>query len=145
MRPRDKDDSEERLGNINDKRPAGAPPVPTGLLDKYSHQIEKVWWHAKGREEDPAIGVEILGVRKTYSGYTHNDWWYFKKLVHPASDEEEGARCYWYRKKKIQDPDNPDQYKIVEEYVGAKLYNPDTGYGLEIPQELRHNEDELCS
>lgn len=143
MKP-ENEQSPKKSGNINDKRPSGAEPVPTELVGKYGHKINKVWWHAKGREDDPTIGVEIQGLRKTFSGYTHNEWWYFKKLVHPATDED-GARCYWYRKKKIEDPDNPDSYKIVEEYVGATLYNPDTGYGLDIPQELRHNEESLCS
>lgn len=128
--------------NPNDYKPAGAEPVPASLVEKY--RIGEVWWFAKGRDEDPFIGVEINGVRKTFSGYTYKDWWYFMKLVHPASDENEGARCYWYRKRKLRDPDDPEKFKISEEYVGANLHDPDSGSQIKIPQELLHDESDLC-
>lgn len=130
---------------INDQRPQGVPPVPPNLIAKYGDKIGSVWWHAKGRGEDPTIGVEIDGIRKTFGGYTWNDWWYFMKTVHEAENDEDMPQCYWYRKRKIPDPDNPNHFEIVEEYVGERLEDPDTGYDLEIPPEIKHDPESLCN
>lgn len=134
-----------KMDSINDKRPLDAEPVPSGIIEKYGNKITSVWWHAKGREDDPTIGVEISGLRKTFGGYTWNEWWYFMKAVHPAEDEDEMPQCYWYRKRKVPDKENPKEYEIIEEYVGERLYDPDTGYELEVPQLLLHDPEELCS
>lgn len=131
--------------NINDKRPMDAELVPPNLIQKYGHKISSVWWHAKGREDDPSIGVEIDGIRKTFGGYTWNDWWYFMKTVHPSDDEDEMPQCYWYRKRKIPDPNNPNNYEVDEEYVGERLHDPDTGYDLEIVPEIKHQLEDLCN
>ena len=133
-----------QMDSINDERPPDAVPVPPGLIEKHGNKITGVWWHAKGREDDPTIGVEIEGLRKTFGGYTWNEWWYFQKTVHPAEGEDDMPQCYWYRKRKIPDEGNPDNYEIVEEYVGERFYDLDTGYDLEIPLELQHAPEDLC-
>ena len=133
---------------INAERPRDAAPVPTELLERYGNQIEEVWWYAKGRngpDGDPTIGIEVEGVRKTFGGYVFEEWWYFMKLVHEAEEEDEEDQCYWYRKIKIPDPDRPGEYEIVEEYVGERLTNPDTGFDVPVPEELLHPEEDLCS
>ena len=131
--------------NVNDDRPPDAEPVPSKLLEKYRNKIDSVWWHAKGRDKDPSIGVEISGLRKTFGGYTWDEWWYFMKTVHPADSEDEMPQCYWYRKRKVPNPANPKDYEIIEEYVGERLYDPETGYDLEVPPELQHDPEDLCN
>ena len=130
--------------DINDKRPANAEAVPQELIEKHGSSITSVWWHAKGRDQDPTIGVEIKGIRKTFGGYTWKDWWYFMKVVHPAKSEDEMPQCYWYRKRKLPDPSEPQTYEIAEEYIGERLHDPDTGYDLEIVPEIKHHPEELC-
>jgi hypothetical protein len=143
-RPRQLKKAIGKTDTVNDDRPPGAEPVPPSLLEKYGNKIGSVWWFAKGREDDPSIGVEIDGLRKTFGGYTWNEWWYFMKTVHEAETEDDKPQCYWYRKRKIPNPSNPDDYEIIEEYVGERLYDPDTGYDLEVPPEISHAEEDLC-
>lgn len=139
--------SEQRSGNVNGLRPAGAEPVPNDLIQRYGAHITDVWWFAKGREGpdgDPTIGVEIEGIRKTFSGYVHNDWWYFQKTVHAPSDPDELPQCYWYRKRKVPDPANPDEFITEEEYVGENLVDPDSGLPIDVPEGLQHDPRDLC-
>jgi len=131
--------------DINDKKPDDAERVPPELIARYGDKIDSVWWYAKGREDDPTIGVEINGLRKTFGGYTWKDWWYFMKIVHPAKDKGEMPQCYWYRKRKLPEKDNPQSYEIIEEYVGERLIDPDTGLDLEIPKEIKHPIEDLCN
>lgn len=130
--------------DINVGRPEGAIPVPSALIQKYNDRIGSVWWFAQGRETDPTIGVEIDGIRKTFSGYVHNSWWYFMKMVHPGKTKNDPDQCFWYRKRRVPDPNNPETFTIDEEYVGKILLNPDTDELLEIPEELEHKESSLC-
>lgn len=134
-----------KVENINSDRPSDAPPVPSQVIKRYDKQITGVWWHAKGRETDPTIGVEINGLRKTFGGYVWNDWWYFMKAVHPADSEDELPQCYVYRKKKVADPDNPDNFEIIEEYIGSDFIDPDSDLPLPIPLELKHSYKDLCN
>lgn len=129
---------------MNKTRPEHTNPIPNELVQRYGGRINDVWWHAKGREEDPTIGVEVDGVRKTFGGYVWNDWWYFQKTVHYSDDPNEPNTCYWYRKRKVPDPDNPGEFKTIEEYVGSKLKDLDTGLPIEVPEELQHDPSYLC-
>lgn len=141
-------DQDEGVTNVNVERPKDAAPVPTSILERFGNKIDNVWWYAKGRngpDGDPTIGIEVDGLRKTFGGYTWNEWWYFQKTVHEDEEGEEPPQCYWYRKRKIPDPENPDDYEIIEEYVGVRLVDPDTGYDLPVPEELKHRPEDLCS
>jgi len=129
--------------NINNKCPEDAPRVPASLIEKYGHNIASVWWYAKGRDKDPTIGVEIDGVRKTFGGYTYQDWWYFMKTVHEGSDET-GPQCYVYRKKKVPDPSSEREFEVIEEYIGPEFIDPDTNLPLPIVHELKHAYEDLC-
>lgn len=140
-----KDTTAGLTDNINSDRPGDAPPVPPEIVKRYDKQIGSVWWHAKGRDKDPTIGIEISGLRKTFGGYVWNDWWYFMKVVHQATVEGERPQCYWYRKRKVPDPENPEHYEIEEEYIGSNLIDPDTGDALDVPQELQHSYGNLCN
>ncbi len=134
--------------SLNAKRPKDAAPVPSSLLERYGNKIEDVWWYAKGRngpDGDPTIGINVDGLRKTFGGYVWNEWWYFQKKVHGGEDEEDTPlKCYWYRKRKVPDPNNPEEYEIVEEYVGIRLIDPDTNYDVPVPEELEHDLRDLC-
>jgi len=133
--------------NVNRERPLDAAPVPDEILTKHGNKIGDVWWYAKGRNGphgDPTIGVEVDGVRKTYGGYVWNDWWYFQKTVHKSEVEGEPNKCYWYRKRKVPDPYNPDDFKTEEEYVGNILIDLDTGLEVNVPMELQHEPNDLC-
>jgi hypothetical protein len=120
---------------LNKSRPAGVPPIPPGI-----NFIQDIWWEATGREGpkgDPSIGVEINGVRKTYSGWVWRDWWYFTRLVHEADSPQEEDKYYWYRKRKVPSPTDPDEFIVEEEYVGPELIDLDTGKRIEVPRELQ--------
>lgn len=133
---------------MNKERPAETNPIPTDIVSKYASKIGDVWWYAKGRNGpggDPAIGIEIDGIRKTFSGYVWNEWWYFQKVVHKSDDENIPDQCYWYRKMKVPDPSNPEDYETVEEYVGVKLKDLDTGLPIDVPLEIQHDAKTLCS
>ena len=140
----------QAIGKIrqqNRERPAETNPIPTDIIAKYASQIGKIWWNAKGRNGpggDPTIGIEIGGIRKTFSGYVWDDWWYFQKTVHRSDDPNVPNQCYWYRKKKVPDPSNPDDFETIEEYVGAKLIDLDTGLPIDVPQEIQHDSKTLC-
>tara|TARA_R100001244_G_scaffold25113_4_gene25648 strand:+ start:96701 stop:97108 length:408 start_codon:yes stop_codon:yes gene_type:complete len=134
------------MEDINQSKPADAAPVPGEIMGLYGSEITDVWWNAKGREEDPAIGVEINGVRKTFGGYTWNEWWYYLKPTHYHADRPPDHS--WYRKKKIPDPNNPNDFTTLDEYVGSMdedLVDPDTNEEIEIPQGLEHNLRELMA
>jgi len=144
------EDDEEQdvdITNINATRPRDAAPVPSSILERFGNNIGDIWWYAKGRngpDGDPTIGIEVAGLRKTFGGYVWNEWWYFQKSVH-ENEGEEPPDCYVYRKRKVPDPNDPDEYEIVEEYVGVDWKDPDTGYDLPIPEELEHRPEDLCS
>jgi len=92
-------------------------------------RIESVWKNAPGRHDeeghlvDKWIGVQILGVRKTQSGYVYQDWWYFLR------DFPDKQASYWYRKKRLPAKAGEDEGEIVENYVGKEL-------PFEVPPEL---------
>ena len=139
--------SAEEVRKANEDRPKLADPIPDQLIERYGGRIGDVWWFAKGRngpDGDSTIGVEVDGIRKTFGGYVWNDWWYFQKTVHKTEDPNQPNKCYWYRKRKIPDPLNPDEFETVEEYVGSKLKDPDSGLPIDVPQELRHEKKDLC-
>ena len=139
--------SQQPAKNLNLEKPPNANPIPKEILGKYGNNITDIWWNAKGRngpDGDPTIGVEINGLRKTFSGYVWDDWWYFQKVVHKTDNPEEPNKCYWYRKKKVPDETDPKEFKTIEEYVGAKLKDLDTGIAIQVPQELRHKTETLC-
>ncbi len=132
----------------NATKPTGVPPLPAAFANA---AIEDVDWSAPGRDEDPSVGIQIKGVRKTSSGYVYNDWWYFKKLVHAKGEQikkkgrVEGVvsedRFYWYRKKRLPAQPGQEEGRILEEYVGLDLKDPDTGIKIYVPETLRRPED----
>jgi len=135
------------LRKMNETRPSEANPIPKEIIAKFGNRVGDIWWHAKGRngpEGDPTIGIEVDGIRKTFGGYVWNEWWYFQKTVHKFEDPTEPNQCYWYRKRKVSDPDNPDEFVTIEEYVGAKLKDIDTGLAIDVPEELQHKPEKLC-
>lgn len=121
----------QSVKELNEGRPTGAIPLPAELK-----RVEDIWWFAPGREADASIGAQIKGVRKTMSGWVYDEWWYFKRVVHPADSPQEEDKSYWYRKKRIPSDTDPDEFDVIEEYVGVELKNPDTESLIQIPEEL---------
>lgn len=143
----EQEEQEIDISKFNDSRPPNTEPIPKILMSKFGDRITDVWWNAKGRNGpngDPSIGVEIDGIRKTFSGYVWNEWWYFQKVVHKSDDlNVEPNQCYFYRKKKIS-IEGTDEFETIEEYVGAKLIDLDTNLPINVPFELQHHPNDLC-
>ena len=132
----------------NASRPHGVAPIP----GKFNNvMLGDVWFEAPGREEDPSVGVEIGGVRKTASGYVYNGLWFWRKKVHEKGEKikkhgrVEGVvsqdRWYWYAKRRLPAKPGQKEGEIEEIYIGLDLIDPETGAKIYVPDPIKNPED----
>lgn len=66
-------------------------------------------------KEEPLIGREIDGIRRTEDGFVKASWWFFQK------EFEDKKNPYWYAKKRSSPDKNQQHGRIKEKYIGKEL------------------------